>query len=597
MIDNPSTQRVVCNPVNLAYAFQDFKGLTGKRRVTREAADPSVVLYRGTYYLFVSMTPGFFYSDDLVTWKLHRSDAFPAYDYAPDVREVDGALIISASRRGKPSPFYRTEDPLSDDFEQVTPGTFAFWDPNLFQDDDDRTYFYWGCGPRKPIQGVELDRTTYERVGPAVPLIASDTDRRGWERNGENNDPSSIPLPMKIAFGGRPFIEGAWMTKNDGRYYLQYAAPGTEANVYADGYYVGDGPLGPFDYSPDSPFSAKPGGFITGAGHGSTFQDKHGNWWHAATMRISVNQMFERRVGLFPAGFDADGVLFCNQNFADYPMVIPDRPFDPWTEAFPGWMLLSYRKPVTESSTSVGHGPELAVDEDIRTWWVAGTDAPGESLTVDLGAPVTVHAVQLNLAENDLQQWKPSPGRDEYTSALGSKRAISAISHPTEYVLEASADGEQWTTLWDGRGSGLDSPHNTVTREAGTTARFVRATAHSLPFGAPFAVSGFRVFGFGDGSAPEPVTATASRLEARSAAVSWPAAPGANGYNVRYGRDPQKLYHSWLVYEQTELTLTALNAGEDYWVAVDEFNENGVTPGETVALGPPERSTHAIVNP
>ena len=30
-----------------------------------------------------------------------------------------------------------------------------------------------------------------------------------------------------------------------------------------------------------------------------------------------------RRVGLFPAGFDKDGVLFCNQNFASYPHRIP----------------------------------------------------------------------------------------------------------------------------------------------------------------------------------------------------------------------------------------------------------------------------------
>ena len=53
---------------------------------------------------------------------------------------------------------------------------------------------------------------------------------------------------------------------------------------------------------------------MTGAGHGSTIADKYGNYWHASTMRISVNHDFERRVGLFPAGFDADGVLYCNQN-------------------------------------------------------------------------------------------------------------------------------------------------------------------------------------------------------------------------------------------------------------------------------------------
>ena len=127
---------VLCNPLDLPYAYSDVRSLTGKRSLSREAADPSVVLFNGTYFLFASMTPGFFYSHDLVTWFLKRSAKFPAYDYAPDVREVDGALIISASRRGKPSPFYRSTDPLADDFTEITPGSFPFWDPNLFQDGD-----------------------------------------------------------------------------------------------------------------------------------------------------------------------------------------------------------------------------------------------------------------------------------------------------------------------------------------------------------------------------------------------------------------------------------------------------------------------------
>ena len=54
----------------------------------------------------------------------------------------------------------------------------------------------------------------------------------------------------------------------------------------------------------NNPYSYKPGGFLPGAGHGSTMQDRDGCWWHTATMRISVNHVFERRVGLWPAGVD-----------------------------------------------------------------------------------------------------------------------------------------------------------------------------------------------------------------------------------------------------------------------------------------------------
>jgi hypothetical protein len=53
------------------------------------------------------------------------------------------------------------------------------------------------------------------------------------------------------------------MTKNNGKYYLHYGAPGTEFSGYADGVVVGDNPLGPF--TPQSlPFSFKPGGFARG---------------------------------------------------------------------------------------------------------------------------------------------------------------------------------------------------------------------------------------------------------------------------------------------------------------------------------------------
>jgi len=167
--------------------------------------------------------------------------------------------------------------------------------------------FYWACSNRTPIYGVELDKTTMTPTQPPVALITGRPDEHGWEQIGESHDPrdrSFLSKTVSTVTGDGPFIEGAWMTKHDGIYYLQYASPGTEFNTYAGRYYTARSPLGPFTYSPDSPFSSKPGGFITGAGHGSTFRDHWGNWWHAATMRISVRHHLERRAGLFPAGFD-----------------------------------------------------------------------------------------------------------------------------------------------------------------------------------------------------------------------------------------------------------------------------------------------------
>lgn len=50
------------------------------------------------------------------------------------------------------------------------------------------------------------------------------------------------------------------MTAHQGKYYLQYAAPGTEWKSYADGTYVSDSPSGPFTYMENSPVSYKPTG-------------------------------------------------------------------------------------------------------------------------------------------------------------------------------------------------------------------------------------------------------------------------------------------------------------------------------------------------
>ncbi|MFX7060034.1 hypothetical protein ABTI24_18550, partial [Acinetobacter baumannii] len=81
--------------------------------------------------------------------------------------------------------------------------------------------------------------------------------------------------------------------------------------------------LGPFTYQAHNPFSWKPTGFICGAGHGSTFPDKFGNIWHVGSMVISVKDTFERRLGLFPAAVDDDGVLYTDTAFGDYPHRVP----------------------------------------------------------------------------------------------------------------------------------------------------------------------------------------------------------------------------------------------------------------------------------
>ncbi len=387
-----------CNPINVTYPYQFKCDPRDNYRlsVNREAADPSLVLFKGRYYLFASMSGAVWVSDDLAEWEsVPLLENMPIYDYAPDVRVVGDWLYFTASNRGIPCNFYRTKDPLHGPYEEIR-GSFDFWDPNLFLDDDGRLYFYWGCANATPIWGTELDPDTMRPILDKVPLIWGNPMEHGYERFGEDNSenprteeeidrlfrefldscgktaeqiPEENRVMIRATFAGMPYIEGAWMTKQDGRYYLQYACPGSELNVYADGVYVSEHPLGPFHPAENNPYSYKPGGFLPGAGHGSTMQDRDGCWWHTATMRISVNHVFERRVGLWPAGFDAAGNLFCNQRYGDWPMAVDRMREDPWCA--PEWFLLSYRKAASSSPYAPGKGPESAVDENVQTWWRA----------------------------------------------------------------------------------------------------------------------------------------------------------------------------------------------------------------------------------
>ena len=557
---------VICNPISLPYRYQAKHDGKGGAAMFREAADPTLIRFKSHYLLFVSMSGGFWYSQDLVDWQFKETPELPNYDYAPDVHEVNGRVIFSASRGDRPCTFYGSYDPINEPFEPIA-APFIFWDPALFADDDGRLYFYWGCGNEHPLWGIEMD-ANFNPIGEKIAVMRARHDIHGWERHGENN---SNP-------NAHPYIEGAFVNKVNGKYYLQYAAPGTEFNVYANGVYVADAPLGPFTYQAHNPFSSRPGGFATGAGHGSTFQDIAGNWWHIATIRISVNEIFERRLGLFPCDFDADGVKFCNQHFADYPYLLPDGKRADMHSTAPMWNLLSYNKPTTASSHQPNHASTLATNEDMTTWWAAEETDTTPWLQLDLGAACTVHAIQVNFADHQTtlpQQWQTHPdaqthGRVIYTDRGG-----------VSFLLEGSTDGQQWHPLKDTRATPEDNPHDLIVPDTPQRYRYVRISHISQTVQGAVSLSGLRVFGMGNGNAPASVDAfTATRSTCgMDANITWQAANGADGYNLRYGTTPNKLYSSRQVFGANSLKFTFLTQGQPCYMAIDSFNENGVTAG------------------
>ena len=592
-----------CNPINVNYRYQfnqdPRKG--GALQICREAADPSLILFKGRYYIFASMTLGVWVSDDLVNWENHRLPVeLPLYDYAPDVRVLGDWVYFCASNREHNCDRWRTKDILNGPYEKIE-GSFPYWDPNLFADDDGRVYFYWGCSNQTPIYGVELDPETMQPIGEKKELVFGDPYAIGYERIGENNStlpasedvieekfqafvkaqgvpeeyiPADVRPLIRGMFSDRPYIEGAWMDKHDGKYYFQYAAPGTQYNTYSDGVYVGESPLGPFTLAANNPYSYKPGGFLPGAGHGSTMQDRQGNFWHTATMRISVNHDFERRVGIFPAGFDEDGELFCNQRYGDWPMAAQG---EPWRD--PAWMLLSVHKLATASSFVPGHEPEKATEENVQTWWRAASNSRDEWLCVDLGSVLDVHAVQINFADDRIDI--PCPGEIRPGSQA---RYIEEQDYATQWKLEGSTDGESWFVIEDKSDAETDLSHDLIVSEEGFLARYLRLSNMAVPYGQNPCISGLRVFGLGDGEKPETPVFTAARMGDLDMLVQIKEQPDALGYNILFGSSPEKLYHSDMVFASGSYRIGALIKGRDYYVRVDAFNENGITQGNCIQL-------------
>lgn len=561
-----------CNPINIEYKYSYHKqNQCGDGfRMFREAADPSVILFQDCYYMFASMSGGVYVSDDLISWKYYPlNERLPKYDYAPDVRVIGEYVYFCASKSVKASMYFRTKNILNGPYEEI-PGTFPFWDPSLFCDDDGRIYFYWGCSNQTPVYGIELMPNTLFPIGEKKPIILANEGEIGFERFGEDHTSASAP-----------YIEGAWMTKYRGRYYLQFASTGTEFNIYNDGVYISDKPLGPFCLADNNPFSYHPGGFITGAGHGSTICDKNGNWWHAATMRISCNHNFERRLGIWKAGFDGDGELYCNQKYGDWPVAVAESSLEEEPEDTP-WYLLSYKKETTASSFAEGYAPEYAVDENVRTWWKAENSNSGEWLQIDLGSVMEIHAIQLNFADDGvtarLPEGKNLDGDEKYIA-----RYIETSGEPIRWLLEASVNQKQWYVVENKADTETSLAHDFLIREAGIEARYLRLTIYQQPFDQRACVSGFRVWGYGGGLKPEEPWFSAVRKSDLDMDVTmW--AERAVGYNILWGSAPDKLYHSYLSYGNSQM-IGALVKKQEYYVRVDAFNESGITHGKVAKIG------------
>jgi hypothetical protein len=494
-----------CNPLNLDYGPCGNKG-------ARHGADPVIVLFKDKYYLFDTWDKiGYRVSDDLANWNLIPFDKETSalaltktggdYGITAPAAFTDGKYLYFANFGGK--NLLRTEDPSTGHWELAL-NIDGAGDPDLFLDDDGRLYMISGLGV---CDLWEIDRSTGKQVKDSrfTPIPRYKTveafltanlpyglfyghniyRKLDWNKQ-ESLDTAALNLSGTDT--GIPTFEGNWMTKYKNRYYLSDGNPDTSCPWYTDSVWEANNIKGPYKLTDYSPGSMKVGGFINSAGHSCVFQDRYGNWWRVTTMWIGAFTGFERRIGLFPAGFDDKDRMYTETGLGDYPVIIPNGPWNPQkTSPLAGWWVLSTGKTCTASSTlDAKHEPSLAGDENVRTWWSAKTGDKGEWFQMDLGKTCTVNAVQVNFAEQDCD----NKAVDEDYLA---------------YQLLVSQDGKEWTSAIDKSANKTAIPHDYVAFPSPLQARYLKVlNMHSAKLG-KFALRDLRVFGNGGGSPPPQV--------------------------------------------------------------------------------------------
>ena len=552
--DSPYT---FCNPIDV---------IIGNERAYR-GGEPVVIIYQDDYYLFVSHRKGYWYSSNFREWTYVDAPNYPGG--VVSVVEKDG-ILYGCSMNNK--NVYKTLDPKSGVWEKCAElDSNRYGDANLFVDDDGRVYLYYGWSQIMPFKVVELDPTTFKEIaGPEI-CFFGDPKHHGFETRRGSDAIYSIYNGRRDYYAEEnPWIEGPWMTKHNGKYYLQYAAIGLEFLSYSHGVYVSDSPMGPFTYSESNPLTFRSTGFQIGAGHGSTFHDKNGELWTICMIPAYYGGGGRgSELALYPTGVDKDGVMHSNYAYGDYPQYFPGIKKDVTKNNYTDWKLLSKDKKVTVSSTLKGHPGSYALDENFLTCWCAESGEPGEFFQVDLGQVSEIRAIQSNFDHLGAVQNTPARG-------MGGMFGAQPVN-PSKYqcyIIEVSEDGSNWTKIIDKSENKVDFHHDYVELATPVSARFVRITNVFTHDNALFCIKDFRVFGLTKDSKTvivKDVKAVRNPSDRREATLLWEPVEGADGYIIRYGVAKDKLYNSHIVYGANTITIKSLNTDPEYFYEVEAF--------------------------
>ncbi|HEY8794038.1 MAG TPA: discoidin domain-containing protein [Gemmatimonadaceae bacterium] len=496
--------RTYCNPIDIDYKY-NFEQLNAGISY-RSGADPVIVRQVDEYFLFETVAGGYWRSRDLIHWKFVVPSRWPFEDVvAPAALSVRDTMYLLQSTF-EPRPILFSTAPAT--------GRLEFYNrllpplPHAIAN---------GAQPPFPSGAIP--------PGPWDPAIFHDPDSDRWYLY--------------------------WGSSNE------YPIYGIELDKKRRLAYEGE---------PRPLLSLHPelhGWERFGAGHGNTFEDAYGNFWNTGTMWIGSNWNFERRIVMFPAGFDRDGSMFADTRFGDFPHRLPTKSWQRPEELFTEWMLLSYRKPASATSALDSFPASNVTDENPRTFWVARSTSSRESLTIDLGRSAEVRAIQVNYAD------------------YHSNRFASDSSVFTRFRIAASLDGRSWRIIADLSREVRDRPNAYIELPVPVRARFVRYL-HGHVGAATLAISDVRIFGNAGGARPATPAglAVVRDTDQRNAHISWARVPDVVGYNIRWGVAPGKLYQTYQLFadEGASLDLRALTIGQPYFFAIESFDESVVSP-------------------
>ena len=437
--------RTYCNPISLpdiplgSDGWGVMRFTNEKQRDYRSVSDPSVLYLDGKWYLYPSYGMAFV-SEDFVTWKHVRTKPYDM-KYSPTVVPFRGKYLMTSHSHG----LYISDSPLGDfeylgDFVKPDGTEFRPVDPALFVDDDGRLYLYCfmmrgGEHKRTFVSGsfgAELDGDDPRRL-VTDPVMLNTFDRNNvWERFGEYNQDTLCG-----------WIEGQWMLKKNGRYYLVYASSGTEFSNYCmAAYYSDKGPLEGFVLQKNNPVTISRSRLMTGAGHGCITEGPGGTLWAFYTTAVACVHLYERVIGMDLVAINSDGELYAPHGVTEIPQLAPGVAEDPVKDNSSGMLPLTVRQRagVIASSATEGRDAFYALDGTLLTYWRPREDDPRPTLTVDMMAPYIVGGVRII--------WRDI-GLDEKNGALRG---------PYRWILEGRPDNDrdEWVMLLDAGGNDTD---------------------------------------------------------------------------------------------------------------------------------------------